>query len=112
MGEIVSQNLLELERHFSFGENWAEYAQKIDEKRIEEAEKSIVRLVGKEAIEGRTFLDIGCGSGLFSLAAMRLGARQHLAVDLDPQSVETTGMTCRGTYRAQIGIAGRSACTT
>jgi len=90
MGEIVSQNLLELESHFSFGENWAEYAQKIDEKRIEEAEKSIVRLVGKEAIEGRTFLDIGCGSGLFSLAAVRLGARQLLAVDLDPQSVETT----------------------
>jgi predicted RNA methylase len=93
MGEIVSQNLLELESHFSFGENWAEYAQKIDEKRIEEAEKSIVRLVGKEAIEGRTFLDIGCGSGLFSLAAVRLGARQLLAVDLDPQSVETTRRT-------------------
>jgi 2-polyprenyl-6-hydroxyphenyl methylase/3-demethylubiquinone-9 3-methyltransferase len=93
MGEIVSQNLLELESHFSFGENWAEYAQKIDEKRIEEAGKSIVRLVGKEAIEGRTFLDIGCGSGLFSLAAVRLGARQLLAVDLDPQSVETTRRT-------------------
>jgi predicted RNA methylase len=93
MGEIVSQNLLELESHFSFGENWAEYAQKIDEKRIEEAEKSIVRLVGKEAIEGRTFLDIGCGSGLFSLAAVRLGARQLLAVDLDPHSVETTRRT-------------------
>jgi len=90
MGEIVSQNLLELESHFSFGENWAEYAQRIDEKRIEEAEKSVVRLVGKEAIEGQTFLDIGCGSGLFSLAAVRLGARQLLAVDLDPQSVETT----------------------
>jgi len=80
---------LQLETHFSFGENWSQYAEKINESRIEEAEKSLQRLVGREAIEGRTFLDIGCGSGLFSLAAMRLGCRQLLAVDLDPKSVET-----------------------
>ena len=46
MGEIVSQNLLELESHFSFGENWAEYAQKIDEKRIEEAESFFYPCIG------------------------------------------------------------------
>jgi predicted RNA methylase len=80
---------LELKAHFSFGENWAQYSEKIDDARIEEAEKSLIRLVGREAIEGRTFLDIGCGSGLFSLAAVRLGCRQLLAVDLDPKSVET-----------------------
>src|SRR3984893_13834852 len=89
----MNQNLLELESHFSFGETWAEYAQKIDEKRIEEAEKSMIRLMGREAIEGKTFLDIGCGSGLFSLAAVRLGCKQLLAVDLDPKSVETTRRT-------------------
>jgi 2-polyprenyl-3-methyl-5-hydroxy-6-metoxy-1,4-benzoquinol methylase len=89
----VTQDLLELESHFSFGENWSQYAQKIDETRIEEAEKSLIRLVGREAIEGRTFLDIGCGSGLFSLAAVRLGCRKLMAVDLDPKSVETTRKT-------------------
>jgi len=89
----MNQNLLEVESHFSFGENWAQYAQKIDEKRIEEAEKSLIRLVGRESIEGRTFLDIGCGSGLFSLAAVRLGCRRLLAVDLDPNSVQTTRKT-------------------
>src|ERR1700751_4885803 len=84
---------LELKAHFSFGENWAQYSEKIDDARIEEAEKSLIRLVGREAIEGRTFLDIGCGSGLFSLAAVRLGCRQLLAVDLDPKSVETARQT-------------------
>jgi len=89
----MTQNLLELESHFSFGENWAQYAEKIDERRIEEAERSLIRLVGREAIEGRTFLDIGCGSGLFSLAAVRLGCKSLLAVDLDPNSVLTTRKT-------------------
>jgi 2-polyprenyl-3-methyl-5-hydroxy-6-metoxy-1,4-benzoquinol methylase len=88
-----TQDLLELDSHFSFGENWSHYAEKIDEARIEEAEKSLIRLVGRENIAGKTFLDIGCGSGLFSLAAVRLGAKKLLAVDLDPKSVETTRKT-------------------
>jgi predicted RNA methylase len=90
---MTTPDLLELKSHFSFGENWSQYAEKIDETRIEQAEQSLLRLVGREAIEGRTFLDIGCGSGLFSLAAVRLGCRQLLAVDLDPKSVETTRRT-------------------
>jgi predicted RNA methylase len=89
----MAENLLEVESHFSFGENWAQYAEKIDERRIEEAEKSLIRLVGRGSIQGRTFLDIGCGSGLFSLAALRLGCKRLLAVDLDPNSVQTTRKT-------------------
>jgi 2-polyprenyl-3-methyl-5-hydroxy-6-metoxy-1,4-benzoquinol methylase len=89
----MTQDLLEVQTHFSFGENWSRYAQKIDESRIAEAEKSLLRLVGREAIAGKSFLDIGCGSGLFSLAALRLGCRKLLAVDLDPKSVETTRKT-------------------
>jgi 2-polyprenyl-3-methyl-5-hydroxy-6-metoxy-1,4-benzoquinol methylase len=91
--EMMKEDLLQVDSHFSFGENWSEYARKIDEKRIVEAEESLIRLVGREAIEGRSFLDIGCGSGLFSLAAVRLGCRKLLAVDIDPQSVETTRQT-------------------
>src|SRR6202044_3406861 len=91
--KMTTENLLEFESHFSFGENWAQYAEKIDERRIEQAEKSLIRLFGREAIPGRTFLDIGCGSGLFSLAAVRLGAKRLLAVDLDPNSVATTRKT-------------------
>jgi SAM-dependent methyltransferase len=89
----TQEELLEVKSHFAFGENWSQYSQKIDHARITQAEESLLRLVGRENIEGRTFLDIGCGSGLFSLAAVRLGCKQLLAVDLDPKSVETTRRT-------------------
>jgi 2-polyprenyl-6-hydroxyphenyl methylase/3-demethylubiquinone-9 3-methyltransferase len=42
------------------------------------------------SLSGRTFLDIGCGSGLHALAALRLGAAQVAAIDLDPDSVATS----------------------
>jgi len=32
---------LQLETHFSFGENWSQYAEKINEARIEEAERCV-----------------------------------------------------------------------
>ena len=46
-------------------------------------------MLGKESLEGLSFLDIGSGSGLFSLAARRLGARVH-SFDYDPESVACT----------------------
>jgi SAM-dependent methyltransferase len=42
-----------------------------------------------EDLTGKSFLDIGSGSGLFSLAARRLGARVH-SFDFDPHSVACT----------------------
>jgi ribosomal protein L11 methyltransferase len=35
-------------------------------------------------------LDIGCGSGILAIAAAKLGARSVMAVDIDPQAIETT----------------------
>lgn len=46
-------------------------------------------MLGVASLEGRTFLDIGSGSGLFSLVARRLGASVH-SFDYDPQSVACT----------------------
>nr|WP_081711792.1 class I SAM-dependent methyltransferase [Thermosynechococcus sp. NK55a] len=48
------------------------------------------RLLGGERLDGKRFLDIGSGSGLHSLAALRLGARQVVAIDIDADSVATT----------------------
>lgn len=73
---------------YDFGRNWSEFAARIDERNLEEAKKNLARLVGP--IEGQSFLDIGCGSGLHSAAALALGAAKVRAIDYDADSVATT----------------------
>ncbi len=87
---MPAESLRDVESHFRFGDNWASYAGGIDDEAIAEAERGLLRLVPREALAGRMFLDIGCGSGIHALAALRLGAARVLAVDIDPRSVETT----------------------
>src|SRR5687768_14830032 len=83
-------DLTALETHFAFGENWADFAHVIDEKHVNAAIDGLRRLLGDVDLKGKRFLDIGCGSGLHSLAALKLGAADVVAIDLDPRSVETT----------------------
>lgn len=74
---------------FGFGKNWQSFLQMLDENRIIEAENSIKKSLNRQHLEGLRFLDIGSGSGLFSLAARRLGAEVH-SFDYDTQSVACT----------------------
>lgn len=74
---------------FAFGENWTRFLELLNEDRIRQAEASLRTYLGRESLEGLRFLDIGSGSGLFSLAARRLGATVH-SFDYDPQSVACT----------------------
>ncbi|MGP3965782.1 class I SAM-dependent methyltransferase [Nonomuraea sp. 3N208] len=71
---------------FSFGDNWLSFLKTVDDKCIERAMGSLIAALGVETLRGRTFLDLGCGSGLFSLAAHRLGAKVR-SFDYDPASV-------------------------
>lgn len=87
---MQKKDLTAVETHFAFGENWSDYAKGIDEKRIDEAKKGLLRLLTQDDLQDATFLDIGCGSGLHSLAALKLGARSVVATDIDPASVATT----------------------
>lgn len=73
---------------FEFGKNWSSYAKLIDEDRLAAAIESVRSLAGD--LTGKTFLDVGSGSGLFSLAALRLGALRVVAIDIDEHSVSTT----------------------
>lgn len=74
---------------FQFGENWSRFLSVLTEERIAAAERGLQRMLEQERLDGLSFLDIGSGSGLSSLAARRLGARVH-SFDYDPQSVAST----------------------
>lgn len=74
---------------FGFGRNWQRFLRRLSPERIASAEASLVEMLGVSSLAGQSFLDLGSGSGLFSLAARRLGARVH-SVDYDPDSVACT----------------------
>ena len=75
--------------HFEFGRNWQRFLSTRAEERLRDAEKSRLLLLGRSDLNGLTFLDAGSGSGLFSLAAHRLGA-DVTSFDLDAESVACT----------------------
>jgi len=85
----TSQEEIAAGQRFAFGENWQRFLALVDETRVSRAEDSLRRMLEVADLHGKTFLDIGCGSGLFSLAARRLGARVR-SFDYDPQSVACT----------------------
>ncbi len=78
-----------LDPRFEFGANWRQFLRTLNDDRIAHAEGSLRGMLGVGDLDGLRFLDIGSGSGLFSLAARRLGATVH-SFDYDPQSVACT----------------------
>jgi len=74
---------------FAFGENWARFLSELNGDRIRQAEQSLCNMLKVKNLQRKRFLDMGSGSGLFSLAARRLGATVH-SFDYDPQSVACT----------------------
>ncbi|WP_024296797.1 class I SAM-dependent methyltransferase [Methylomicrobium lacus] len=79
------------EKRFEFGKNWQSFLTLIKEERIEEAKKSLGNFLNIDDLQNKRFLDIGAGSGLFSLAARQLGARVF-SFDYDTNSVQCVNL--------------------
>lgn len=76
---------------FSFGRNWTEYVKKfLTKEKLDEALVSFEKYLPKEEYKGKTLIDIGCGSGIFSFNALRMGCKKVISFDVDPHSVQAT----------------------
>lgn len=84
------------EPRFAFGKNWADFLDSVDQHRIDAASVSLHEMLAGVSLSGKTFLDIGSGSGLSSLAA-HLAGGIVTSFDYDQQSV-----ACTETLRTQF----------
>ena len=76
---------------FGFGKNWADFIEaRLSEEIIADSQRHLAEMLRVEDLAGKVFLDIGCGSGIHSLAALRLGASRVISFDYDADSVSTT----------------------
>lgn len=52
--------------------------------------KLCLELLEEIGCDGKTILDMGCGSGILSVGGLLMGARSAVAVDIDPLAVKTS----------------------
>ncbi len=73
---------------FTFGKNWQDFnARYLNRERVDLAKKSLRDFLGVGDLRGKTFVDVGTGSGVYSLAAFELGAERIVSFDVDRQCV-------------------------
>lgn len=85
---------------FGFGKNWSQFVENnLTEERIENARKKLLDFLGLESLAGKSMIDVGCGSGIHSLAAVRSDVQKLVSFDYDPLSVSATN-----TLRKRAGL--------
>ena len=73
-----------------FGENFRDrLLTDYEQEDLLESKKFIQEYLQLDSLQGYTFLDAGCGSGVFTLAALELGAKVT-AFDMDPVALQNT----------------------
>jgi len=85
---------------FSFGRNWRKYLNSLSPGRLAQARESLAASLSRSDLDGLTFIDAGCGSGVFSLSALDLGAKYVTSIDIDPSSVACARDLCARSPRA------------
>ena len=89
---------------FNFGANWQRFSESsLDSLKFEDAFKSLDQLIGLEKIKGRSFLDIGCGSGIFAIAASLAGAGKVIGIDISRESIAASNSN-KERFAAQSNI--------
>lgn len=79
-------------KKFAFGSNWKRFVSNaLTEERLREAQQSLLAYIPEEDYTG-LFIDIGCGSGIFSLAALKIGCSRCVSIDVDRESLEAARM--------------------
>ena len=78
-------------KRFEFGKNWLDFVQRnYSQETVDTSKKHILQFMRREDLRDMSFLDIGCGSGLHSVAAWQAGASPLYSFDYDPNSVVAT----------------------
>jgi 2-polyprenyl-3-methyl-5-hydroxy-6-metoxy-1,4-benzoquinol methylase len=91
MPVAADKTLQENELRYGFGKNWSEFIDAhLNDDIVEESRRHMAEMLRAQTLVGKVFLDIGCGSGIHSLAALRLGAARVISFDYDRDSVATT----------------------
>lgn len=76
---------------FDFGDNWREFSQaRLDPERLARARDSLCALLGEEGLRDCSFLDVGCGSGIFAISAAQCGATRVVGVDVNPTCIDVS----------------------
>jgi 2-polyprenyl-6-hydroxyphenyl methylase/3-demethylubiquinone-9 3-methyltransferase len=82
---------LPLDQRFGFGKNWSSYIDAhFDESRVLNSVNVIQNFTSFLDFKDKSFIDVGCGSGLHSLAAYKMQAKSIVSFDFDPDSVKAT----------------------
>ena len=76
-------------QRFEFGKNWVSFLGKLNDERISISQSSLSGMLEMTSLTDKSFLDVGSGSGLSSLAARNLGANV-ISFDYDESSVWCT----------------------
>ena len=80
-----------LEKRFTFGKNWSKFVDShFNPERLDGSINVFKQFTSMQVLKGKTFIDVGCGSGLHSLAAHQMGANEIVSFDFDPKAVDAT----------------------